>query len=82
MYISVSLSLSIHIYIYIYIEIDRVADSPFETTPKSPEIQSLEPFSRIETLETSETGYSSKGGAVGGGCSGWGKYYITKQPLI
>ena len=27
-------------------------------------------------------GYSSKGGAVGGGCSGLGQYYIIKQPII
>ena len=27
-------------------------------------------------------GYSSKGGAVGGGCSGWGQYYVIKQPII
>ena len=26
-------------------------------------------------------GYSSKGGAVGGGCSGWGWYYIITQPI-
>ena len=33
-------------------------------------------------LGRSAPGYSSKGGAVGGGCSGWGLYYIVKQPII
>ena len=27
-------------------------------------------------------GYSAKGGAVGGGCSGLGQYYVIKQPII
>ena len=29
-----------------------------------------------------KSGYSLQGGAIGGGCSGWGQYYRTKQPII
>ena len=28
------------------------------------------------------SGYSLQGGVVAGGCSGWGQYYIVKQPII
>ena len=31
----------------------------------------------MTTIVYQITGYSSKGGAVGGGCSGWGQYYIV-----
>ena len=30
---------------------------------------------------TSAVGYSSKGSAVGGGCSGWGQHHVVKQPI-
>ena len=40
---------------------------------------------RVELLAAHDVavpGYSLQGGAVGGRCSGWGWYYIVKQPII
>ena len=34
------------------------------------------------SVKKAASGYSAKGGAVGGGCSGLGQYYVIKQPNI
>ena len=39
-------------------------------------------ISERDAISSTSDGYSSKGGAVGGGCSGWGQYYVIKQPII
>ena len=60
----------IYIYIYIYIHV---------TPPLRKVGQSSERLVRgPRTRACRNRGYSAEGGAVGGGCSGWGWYYIAK----
>ena len=61
----------IHIYIYIYILTHPRADG------RRAEGRSLAPAGAAQV-----DGYSAEGRAVGGGCSGWGQYYIVKLPII
>ena len=68
----------IYIYIYIYTQLEhhtslnaiRERNCTWATSRGG---SRLHPFVQVDLA-----GYSSQGGAVGGGCSGWGYYYIVK----
>ena len=70
--IYLSIYLYIHMYIYIYtdmyIHIYTHKQSERETTPT--EMRAMEMYSW--PANTILHGYSLQGGALGGGCSGWG----------
>ena len=69
----------IHIYIYVYMYIERERNIRIQKWRHSPNgldsvwdsATSQRPPPRLDKV-----GYSSRRGAVGGGCSGWGRYYI------
>ena len=75
MHLSLSLSLSISMYIHIYIYIYK--HMLYHTMPYYGRSSS-----RLAKRPYASAGYSLQGGAVGGGGSGWGKYYIIEKPTI